>query len=412
MDRSHRCHQAGLHELIAPVCRLFPARLHERIVLVGGCVRDMLRGVRWHDLDLAAALTPVEFESCGFRLVTGRSTVPVWFYHNESIGTVEAVALSSLAELADDLQRRDFTVNALALTLDGTLIDPLSGQRDLDRGVLMPCSPRSFANDPLRVVRAFRFESQGWQLAAESEGLLAARQWDDALQAVPVERMSRELQKALAAADPVRFFQRLLQYGIGRHWLPELFQMPQVPAGPLNYHPEGDLLTHTLQVLQRVADRSEDPLARFCAFCHDLGKLNTTPDCYPRHYNHAEAGFQPVQSLCSRLRLPSDWRVAAAWTCRLHTKANLMKELRPATLLKMAEQARKAGIVDILPLVSAADKEGQVVPVVWNQAVTVVAQTSVELGIDLVRLAALAPARRAGYLLQKRVERLQSLMEG
>lgn len=411
MPRSYCCHQAGLHELLDPVRKLFPPSLHDRIALVGGCVRDLLRGVRWHDLDLAAALTPDEFEQCGFRLVRGRSTVSVWFYHDELIGTVEAVALAGLERLEEDLRRRDFTVNALALTLDAQLIDPLAGQQDLGRGVLMPCSPGSFVADPLRVVRAFRFESQGWRLAAESEGLIAACQWDAALLALPVERFSRELQQALAGGDPVRFFQRLLQHGVGRHWLPELFQMPKVPAGPLNYHPEGDLLTHTLQVLQRVAVRSEDPLARFCAFCHDLGKLSTAPACYPRHHGHADAGFRPVQALCERLRLPSAWRDAAAWTSRLHTKANLMTELRPATLLKMAEQARKAGIVDILTHVSAADKEGQLVPGVWSQAVTVAALSTAELGIDPVRLAALAPARRAGYLLQKRVERLQSLRD-
>ena len=412
MNRSHCCEQAVLDELLDPLRRLFPAQLHDRIVLVGGCVRDLLRGVRWHDLDLAAALTPSEFESCGFRLVTGRSTLPVWFYHDESIGTVEAVALESMERLEDDLRRRDFTINALALTLDARLIDPLTGQQDLGRGALVPCSARSFVEDPLRVVRAFRFESQGWRLTAESEGLIAARQWDDALQDIPVERFSRELQKALAAGDPARFFQRLVRYNVGRHWLPELFQMPQVPAGPLNYHPEGDLLTHTLQVLQRVAVRSGDPLARFCAFCHDLGKLSTAPSRYPQHHGHDKAGFQPVQALCERLRLPSRWRDAAAWTSRLHTKANLMATLRPATLLTMVAQARKAGIIEILPLVSAADKQVQMDSGLWSQAVAVAALSTVQLGIDPLRLAALAPAKRAGYLLQKRVERLQSLRGG
>lgn len=412
MEQSNQHDTAALHTLLDQVRRLFPSQLHDRVVLVGGCVRDLLTGAEHRDLDLAAALTPPEFEFCGFRLVTGRSTLPVWFYHDESIGTVEAVALESMERLEDDLRRRDFTINALALTLDARLIDPLTGQQDLGRGALVPCSARSFVEDPLRVVRAFRFESQGWQLTAESEGLIAARQWDDALQDIPVERFSRELQKALAAGDPARFFQRLVQYGVGRHWLPELFQMPQVPAGPLNYHPEGDLLTHTLQVLQRVAARSGDPLARFCAFCHDLGKLSTAPFRYPQHHGHDKAGFQPVQALCGRLRLPSLWRDAAAWTSRLHTKANLMATLRPATLLTMVAQARKAGILEILPLVSAADKQVQTDPGVWSQAVAVAALSTAQLGIDPVRLAALAPAKRAGYLLQKRVERLQSLKGG
>ncbi len=88
----------------------------------------------------------------------------------------------------------------------------------------------------------------------------------------------------------------MLHHRIGEYYLPELFSMPNIPAGPLQYHPEGDLFTHSMQVMQRVAAKSPDPLARFCGFFHDLGKLSTDPTLYPKHHGHdnGRAGY------CSR----------------------------------------------------------------------------------------------------------------
>lgn len=397
----------GLLQLVQP---LFPQQLHHQVYLVGGCVRDSLIGTAGQDLDLVTALPPEALKQLGFRLVCGRSTLPIWFRCDDRIGTLEAVALSGPDGLEDDLRRRDFTVNAMALSLDGRLIDPFGGRQDLKQRVLRTCTERSFDEDPLRVIRAFRFEAQAWKLTEESERQIANGTWHEALRLIPVERFSRELQKALAAANPSRFFERLLQYGVGRQWLPELFMMSAIPAGPLRHHPEGDLLTHTLQVLQRVTAMTGDPLARFCALCHDIGKLGTDPACYPSHHGHDKDGFQRVEMVCRRLRLPKAWCQAAAWTSRLHTKAGRMEELRTATLLKLAEQAIKAGIAEILPVVVAADslaqRDGQPL---WDRAVSVARLSVTALGVDPERLAALLPAKRSSYLLHKRVERLRAL---
>jgi tRNA nucleotidyltransferase (CCA-adding enzyme) len=240
--------------------------------------------------------------------------------------------------------------------------------------------------------------------------LIRRESWEEPLSGIPVERFSREMLKALDGASPERFFLRMVEFGVGTVYLPELFMMPRIPAGPLDKHPEGDLLAHSCQVLERMAARSDDPLARFCAFFHDLGKLATDPVHHPKHHGHDDAGFALARAFCDRLRLSSGHRSALMWTCRLHGSANRWAELRDSTKLKTAERARRAGIVEVLPLVSAADKpEGPGMPG-WERAVQVAGMNTVELGIDPGRLEELPVELRSGFILQERVKRFREIM--
>lgn len=383
---------------------LFPVSCHGRIFLVGGCVRDHLLARRRTDIDLTAALSEGELSGRGFHPVSGKSTVPIWFRHVPEWGTIEVTQLVALETLDQDLARRDFTINALAMDLGGVLHDPLGGRHDLNRGTLRACSPRSFESDPLRIFRALRFESNGWRMTAGTEELIRERDWSEHLRRIAVERFSRELLKAFAAPQPERFFLRMLEFSVGSCYLPELFAMPSIPAGPSQHHPEGDLLSHSLQVLQRTALRSPDPLARFCAFFHDLGKLATDPVCYPRHHGHDGAGFELARSFCDRLRLPASHRLALSWVSTLHGKLNRWSELRDSTRLRIAAQADKAGISEILPLVSAADKGERTDHQGWQRAVNLVRMTTAQLGIAPDRLADMPPHLRGDYILQKRLE--------
>ncbi len=193
----------------------------------------------------------------------GNSTAPIWFRSGKEFGKIEVTPLSEISGLAADLCRRDVTINALAMTLAGRIIDPLDGRHDMEQRLLRACSPRSFLDDPLRIFRALRFEADGWRMTAGTEALIREREWAPHLVAVPVERFTREMLNALETLRPERFFQRMLELQVGEDRLPELFRMPGIPAGPLVHHPEGDLFTHAIQVLQRVAARTDDPLARF-----------------------------------------------------------------------------------------------------------------------------------------------------
>jgi tRNA nucleotidyltransferase (CCA-adding enzyme) len=393
-----------MKDTITTLKNLFPQVCHARIFLVGGSVRDSLLGREHKDIDLAAALTEAELVSCGFRLVAGRSTKPIWFRSDAAFGIIELTPLPDSTALHADLAGRDFSINALAMDLAGILIDPLNGRGDLEQGLLRPCSPRTFSDDPLRIFRAFRFESGGWRMTKDTEALLRERDWSDSFAQIPVERFSREMIKALSSRKPDWFFQRMVEFGIGDGYLPELFRMSLIPAGPLKHHPEGGLLTHSLQVLQRVALYSADPLARFCAFFHDIGKLATDPSCYPKHHGHDQAGFNMARNLCDQLRLPAAYRSALSWISRLHGKYTLWEQLRDSTKIRVAGQAVNAGVVEILPLVAAADKAAGTEISTWAEAVRIVRMTTAELGIGPEQMATMPPERRADYILQKRVE--------
>ncbi len=388
---------------------LFPISCHDRLFLVGGTVRDMLLERESRDIDLVTSLSGAELSAHGFRLVEATSGATIYFKHHPEFGKIEATRIESRDALGDDLLRRDFTINAIAMDVSGVRIDPLGGEEDLRLGILRACSEETFRSDPLRLFRAFRFEADGWRMTPETAALIRREKWPEAIGTMPTERFSGEMLKALVLKTPERFFQQMIEFNVGEQFLPELFRMPQVPAGPLQHHPEGDLCTHSIQVLQRVAAASPDPLPRFCGFFHDLGKLATNPALYPKHHGHDTSGFAMAVEFCNRLRLPSLYRRALASVSSLHGKANTWDGLRDSTKLAMADQAIKGGIVDILPLVAAADKPGGLSMAGWEDAVRVALMSTRELGIDQEKLENMPIGNRPAFILQKRVAMLRGV---
>lgn len=386
---------------------LFPSARHDMIAMVGGTARDLLLERKCADLDLVAALSASELLDLGFRLVEASSGADIYFRHHPDQGKIEVTRIDGMELLENDLRRRDFTINAIAMTLDGLCVDPLKGVADLEAGLLRACGSDVFINDPLRIFRVFRFECSGWRMTADTKALIRQRDWSACFAAMPMERFSLEMLKALSADTPDRFFELMIEFSVGAGFLPELFRMPQIPAGPCEHHPEGDLLSHSIQVLQRMADMSADPLARFCAFFHDLGKLATNPECYPKHHGHDAKGFEMADDFCHRLCLPAAYRKALAWTSRLHGNATMWADLRHSTKIRMAEQAVKAGIIEILPLVSAADKPGNPPLAGWPDVVRIAVMSARELGIDREKLETMPFGNRPAFIMQKRVEALR-----
>ena len=392
--------------------RLFPPDTHDRIFLVGGTVRDLLLGRIPQDIDLVVALPHQQLESLAFRRVHPKSSVPIFFRFHQALGKIEVTTIGTPEDLESDLRCRDVTVNAMALSLAGDFFDPLHGYGALEKRQLQPCSDSSLVCDPLRIFRLFRFEAQGWRMTTAAEDLIREREWRDLLAGIPVERFSGELLKALTGCEPARFFRMMVAFQVGEFFLPELFRMKEIPAGPLEHHPEGDLLTHSLQVLERASVSASDAVTRFCALFHDLGKLATPPDLYPKHHGHDEAGFRSARSLCQRLMLPASMRDALRWVNRLHTTAGRWAELRGGTKIKLAEDAVRGGVARILPLVTGADRNEGDGMTGWDRAVEIVQLTTAALGIDPRLLTTfptdgvvpLRPDQRQAFLHQKRVE--------
>jgi len=333
------------------------------VYLVGGAVRDRLRGLEPADRDwCVTGATPEQMTALGYRNV-GRD-FPV-FLHPDS---KEEYALARGADgqyspdvsIEDDLSRRDLTINAMALDAGDRLIDPFGGKRDLDDRVLRHVG-EAFVHDPLRVLRVARFAARLPDFRVAPETLALLGQLAPRLGEVAGERQWAELHKALAAPAPRRFLEVLREAGALRHFLPELDALFGVPQ-PERHHPEVDTGEHMLLAMDRVSELSDDPRVRFAVLLHDLGKGITPDHVLPRHIGHEAAGVPLVDAVCERLRAPNHYRELALRVCRDHLLCHKAGELRPATLRALLQRIgayRDPAALEPFLLACQADAQGR-----------------------------------------------------
>lgn len=346
--------------------------------LVGGAVRDELLGLPPGDRDwVVVGATPQQMLQAGFRAV-GRD-FPV-FLHPE---TGEEYALARTERktapghrgfvvhadpsvtLEQDLERRDFTINAIAQDAQGRLVDPFGGARDIEARVLRHVGP-AFVEDPLRVLRAARFMARlaplGFTVAPETVALMREMAANGELETLVPERVWQELCKALAAPRPSAFLRTLREAGALRAVLPEVDALYGVPQRP-EFHPEVDTGLHQELVSDMAARLAPgDAVVGFAALAHDLGKALTPKDRWPRHIGHEQAGLKPLRALCERLKVPVQHRDLAVIACREHLNVHRLAELRDDTvhdLLVRCDAFRKPERIAQLALVCEADKRGR-----------------------------------------------------
>jgi len=320
-----------------------------KIYQVGGAVRDKLLKRPVKDRDwVVVGSTPEEMTALGYQPV-GRD-FPV-FLHPE---THEEYALARTERksgkgykgfvfhtspditLEDDLARRDLTINAIAEDEAGNLIDPFSGIDDLERGILRHVAP-AFTEDPLRVLRVARFAAQfGFRIADETMQLMLAISASGELETLAAERIWSETEHALSEKYPARFILVLHACNALKILYPEidcLFGVPQ----PEKYHPEIDTGLHTIMVLNQAARISNDTQVRFAALLHDIGKGATSRSDWPRHAGHEARGAMLVDKICTRFRIPNNYRDLAKLVARYHLDCHRIMQLKPQTILKKLE---------------------------------------------------------------------------
>jgi tRNA nucleotidyltransferase (CCA-adding enzyme) len=325
-----------------------------RVYLVGGAVRDALLGLAVKERDwVVVGGTRDELLRMKYREV-GRD-FPVFLHP----GTHEEYALARLERkvspgyrgfavefgpevtLEEDLARRDLTINAIAQSADGTLVDPHGGERDLRARVLRHVSP-AFVEDPVRVLRvarfAARFEPLGFRIASETLDLMRAMVERGEVDALVAERVWQETEKALRETKASEFFRVLRECGALRRIYPEIDALFGVPQ-PAEWHPEIDTGVHTLMVLDQAALLSPEIKVRFAALVHDLGKGTTPPEQWPGHRGHEERSVSLIETLAERLRLPGDYRELSVIVARYHGNVHRAAELKPSTLLEFFERA-------------------------------------------------------------------------
>lgn len=349
-----------------------------QVYLVGGAVRDALLGLPPGDRDFVVVGASVQdMLSAGFRQV-GRE-FPV-FLHPET-GEEYALARTERKRglghtgfvvhadpgvtLEDDLRRRDFTINAIAQSADGQLIDPFGGLHDLQARRLRHVSD-AFVEDPLWVLRAARFMAQlarlDFTVDAGTLTLMQQMAASGELTTLTPERVWQELAKALRSPAPSAFLRTLRAADALRTVLPEVDALYGIPQRP-EYHPEVDTGRHCELVCDMAAQLAPgDDLIGYAALCHDLGKALTPATELPRHLMHEQRGVAPVQALSERLKTPGEHRTLALLACREHLNVHRIAELRPATvhdLINRCDGFRKPARIDQLATVCEADARGR-----------------------------------------------------
>lgn len=348
-----------------------------QIYLVGGAVRDQLLGLPVKDRDwVVTGATPADMLKQGFKPVG--NDFPV-FLHPE---TTEEYALARTERktakgyhgfqfhaspdvtLADDLARRDLTINAIAQGEDGNIIDPYHGQADLQAKLLRHVSP-AFSEDPVRILRVARFTARfdrlGFKVADETMQLMCTMVAAGEVDALVAERVWQETVRALAEPNPERFFEVLRECGALKVLFPEVDRLFGIPQPP-QHHPEIDCGIHTMLVLQQAVKLSNMPEVRFAALTHDLGKGLTPAEILPSHHGHEPISCRLTTELCQRLRIPTRFRQLAEHVAAFHGHIHKAKELRPQTFLKVLEATdafRKPERFEQLLLACEADARGR-----------------------------------------------------
>ena len=224
--------------------------------------------------------------------------------------------------------RRDFTMNALYEdVLTGQVLDHFGGQEDLARGVIRHVNDASFAEDPLRVLRAAQFAARFGMRVDESTVELCSRM---DLGKLPRERIFEELRKALLkASKPSVFFEELRKMQQLGCWFPELLELAGVPQNP-EYHPEGDVWTHTMQVLDGAASLREQAVQELpfmlAALCHDFGKAVCTQERDGRivSYGHEREGVPIAAAFLNRVSGSPKVKAYVLNMVELHMRPNAL----------------------------------------------------------------------------------------
>jgi tRNA nucleotidyltransferase (CCA-adding enzyme) len=329
----------------------FQARLKGRCYVVGGAVRDALMGRAPGDRDwVVVGSSPQEMLAAGFQPV-GRD-FPVFLHprtHEEyALARTERKSAPGYhgfnfhaapdVTLEQDLARRDLTINAMARTEDGTLVDPFAGQRDLAQKVLRHVSP-AFAEDPVRLLRLARFAARfsDFTVASETMALLRALVEGGEVDALVPERVWQELARGLMEAAPRRMFEVLRECGALKRLLPEVERLWGVPQ-PAEHHPEVDTGEHLMLVLEQCAEVSAALPVRFACLVHDLGKGTTPREDWPRHIAHEARSAKLARQVGERLKVSAECLAMADIVAREHGNVHRSGSLDASATMRLLER--------------------------------------------------------------------------
>jgi poly(A) polymerase len=341
-------------ELANSICKTLREAGHQA-VLAGGCVRDLLLKREPFDYDVATDATPDQVmqlfpESVAVGAQFG--VVQVWQGdHKVEVATFRADGGYSDGRHPDgviytsspreDVQRRDFTINGLLMRPEsGEVLDFVGGQEDLRAGVIRAIGEpgRRFSEDRLRLMRAVRFAAR-FHFAIEPETAAAIWRHANKLRSVSAERLRDELTRILTEGAARRGFELLDETGLLVEVLPEVTAMKGVQQ-PAEYHPEGDVWTHTLMMIEGLEAGCSVTLA-WGVLLHDVGKPPTFRSAKEtgdriRFNNHVDVGVRMAEEICRRYRFSNEETAQIQALIANHMRFKDVERMRASTLKRFA----------------------------------------------------------------------------
>jgi poly(A) polymerase len=350
-------------QLAERICRTLRGAGHQAY-LVGGCVRDILLARTPADYDVATDATPDRVQELFPRsLAVGAQFGVIIVAEDSEAGETVQVEVATFrsdigysdgrhpdrviytASAAEDAQRRDFTINALLLD-PGTqeVFDFVGGREDLRAGIIRAIGrPEArFHEDKLRLVRAVRFAAR-FRYAIEAHTFAAIPRLAPQIHQVSAERLRDELTKLLTEGAARRSFELLDETRLLPELLPEIARMKGVEQPP-QFHPEGDVWTHTLLMLEELPAGCSSTLA-WGLLLHDVGKPPTfTPPAGPegriRFDEHVNVGTRMSEEICRRLRFSNEDAAQVSALVANHLRFKDVPQMKPATLKRFVRLDR------------------------------------------------------------------------
>lgn len=351
-----------------------------RIYIVGGYVRDFMRSAARKDLDFTISGDAVAFarrvaEHFSTKVVVYErfrtALVPIGEYQCEFVGTRKEEYLPesrkpvvSEGTLEDDIRRRDFTVNALAVSVNastyGDLVDMFDGRGDMQRQLLRtPLDPIvTFSDDPLRMMRAARFASQ-LLYSVHPSALEAMASMAQRITIVSQERITDEFLKILASSKPSIGMKILYDTGLLEYVFPEVYQLGGIDLVQVGRQEYGhkDVFLHTLQVVDNISAMSDNLWLRFAALMHDIAKPKTkrfVKGVGWTFHGHEELGARWQDRIFRRMKLPLQHLPYVQRIVRLHQRPMVLvsEGVTDSAVRRLAAHADDA-LVDLFTLCRA-----------------------------------------------------------